>query len=448
MNLRLSHYGWMVTQHQANEGILRMGNSREGDLQIELFTGSHVPASDYPCHPELVSKGLVELIPDPIPEDETRLRYKRNPFEHITKVIFEFTTYCNFNCEHCYNGFVPRHTETDLHLLKDAAKTLLAMGVARFDFIGGEVSKYGNGWLELVHHIHSLKEKAQISLYTNGWWLDQQDFLAAGKTYADIWAYLADLKVHGVTHITFSLDGPGKLHDQSRHQPGLYERILKGLAQVKEAGLEARVSLLLRKEWDDDLFEYFLAEPATIIYDMDPDTPAGKRALRLHLDPFNAISNFIDIGNGAGDEQVRFPLLDAPNYPLCCRNFYRLSPSLTIKANGEIASCRLATAGEGYGNLHEKSMIEIVNHFDDAFISRLHIERRLDAYLPLVDREVFGDQFSHLCSLRAVITLLARKMDEQGVGMDDMQAIQRINHEVAKETGHLPQRKSSSPLQH
>ena len=85
-------------------------------------------------------------------------------------------------------------------------------------------------------------------------------------------------------------------------------------------------------------------------------------------------------------------------------------------------------------------MVEIVNTFDEAFISRLHIERRLKEYLPLVDRDIFGDQFTHLCSLRAVITLLARKMDEQSVNMGDAVAIQRINREVALETGHLPKR--------
>jgi len=438
MNLRLSHYGWMVARHQAKNGALHLGRAPEADLLIELFTGSHVPASEYPIYPELVTKGILDVIPEDIQDEETHLRYKRNPFEHVTKVIFEFTTYCNFNCEHCYNGHVPRHTETNLDLLKNAAGTLLEMGISRFDFVGGEVSRYGNGWLDLVHHIHSLEENARISLYTNGWWLDQKDFPAAGRIYPDIWAYLADLKARGVTHITFSLDGPGELHDQSRHQPGLYERILKGLEQVKKAGLEPRVSLLVRKDWDNELFENFLAEPATIIYDLDPASPAGKRALKLSLDPFNAISNFIDIGNGAGCTQDQLILLDSPRYPLYCRDFYRLSPSLTIKANGEIASCRLATAGEGYGNLHHESMLEIVNHFDEAFISRLHIERRLEEYLPFVDRSIFGGQFTHLCTLRAVITLLARKMDQQGVGFDDAVAIQRINREVARETGHLP----------
>ena len=60
--------------------------------------------------------------------------------------------------------------------------------------------------------------------------------------------------------------------------------------------------------------------------------------------------------------------------------------------------------------------------------------------LPLVDRDLFGHEFTHLCSLRAIITLLARKMDEQGITPDNAVALQRINQEVALETGHLPKR--------
>ena len=49
------------------------------------------------------------------------------------EIIFEFTTYCNFNCEHCYNGLVPRQTEIRLDRLSAAAKTFLHMGILRFD---------------------------------------------------------------------------------------------------------------------------------------------------------------------------------------------------------------------------------------------------------------------------------------------------------------------------
>lgn len=212
---------------------------------------------------------------------------------------------------------------------------------------------------------------------------------------------------------------------------------MQGLELVKQAGLQPRVSLLLRPEWDDAQIENFLAEPATIIYDLDPQTPAHKRALRLSLDLFNSISHFIDISNGAKDERLQFPILDERAHALYCRNFYRLSPSLTIKANGELATCRPATAGEGYGNLHHKSLVEIINHFDEAFVYSLHAERKLEKYLPLVDRKLFGEQFTHLCALRAIVTLLARKMNEQGIAPDDAPAIQRVNQEVARETGHL-----------
>lgn len=131
------------------------------------------------------------------------------------------------------------------------------------------------------------------------------------------------MKAHGVTHVTFSLDGPGQLHDISRGQPGLYQRIMEGLELVKQVGLQPRVSLLLRPEWGDAQVETFLAEPATIIYDLDPQSPAHKRALRLSLDPFNSISHFIDIGNGAKDERLQFPILDERAHALYCRNFYR-----------------------------------------------------------------------------------------------------------------------------
>jgi hypothetical protein len=123
-------------------------------------------------------------------------------------------------------------------------------------------------------------------------------------------------------------------------------------------------------------------------------------------------------------------------HALYCRNFYRLSPSLTVKANGELATCRLSQAGEGYGNIHERPLIEILNHFDEAFVYQLHASRQLEQYLPLVDRSLFGSAFTHLCSLRSIITLLARKMHEQGISPDDTPAIERINREVAVLTGH------------
>ncbi len=436
MNLRLSYYGWMVTRRLVKSGLLHLGDTRENDVLLDLWTGFSTPYVNSPLHNSLLAAAVVELTAETIGRDEIQLRYNRTPFEHLEKIIFEFTTFCNFNCDHCYNAQVPRVTESNPKLLAEAADTFIRMGIRRFDFVGGEVSRYGTGWLDLVEHIRAQGEDIIISLYTNGWWLEQENFAAAGQFFVSDQAYLTELVRRGVNYVTFSLDGQNEEHDVSRHQVGLYRKILNGFEKVKCAGLAPRVSLLVRPNWTEEQIISFLAESATLIYDLAPTLPERKRALRLSLDPTNSISSFIDIGNGAGDERVQFPILEKNEHALYCRNFYRLSPSLTIKANGELATCRLSQAGEGYGNLHERPLVEILNHFDEAFVYQLHASRSLEEYLPLVDRSLFGNAFTHLCSLRSIVTLLARKMHEQGVLPKDSAAVQRINREVAILTGH------------
>lgn len=437
MNVCLSNYGWMVVRNLSKAGNFRLGVSPENDLLFDMYTGLSAPYQDTPLHKELLEKKLIELAPETLSREELQLRYRRNPFEYVGKVIFEFTTFCNFNCDHCYNAQVPRMTENDPRKLIEAAHIFLDMGIRRFDFIGGEVSRYGTGWLDVAEAIRSRGQDIFVSLYTNGWWLEREKFQAAGCAYADTRTYLEDLKRRGVSHITFSLDGPDEAHDESRHHAGLYQQIMRGFETVKRAGLIPRVSLLRRPEWSDAQIETFLADIAMRLYEFEPDTPPRKRALRLALDSTNAISNFIDIGNGAGSASVQFPILDGYAYPpLYCRNFYRLSPALTIKANGELATCRLSQAGEGYGNLHDRPLVDIINRFEEAFVYQLHARRRLEDYLPLVDRSLFGIAFTHLCSLRAIVTMLARRLNEQGVSFDDAAAVRRINQEVALLTGY------------
>jgi len=427
----------MVTRHLVNSNQLRFGTSPRNDLLLDLWTGLYAPYENSALVTSMLTEGFLMRIDEENGIEEVQLGYKRNPFEYVDKVIFEITTVCNLDCNHCYNAQVPRLTEKDPRLLMKVADTFLNMGVRRFDFIGGEVSLYGTGWLEVAKHIHSRDADAHISLFSNGWWLEHEGFRAAGRHYENTQAYLEELRAHGISHVVFSLDGPGEEHDQSRHQSGLFEKILRGLDTVREAGLMPRVSLLVRPDWAPAKREAFLAEIAAHLYELDPGFPTQKRALRLALDPSNSVSNFIDTGNGAGDSRIQFPVLDHGELPpLYCRNFYRLSPSLTIKANGELATCRLSQAGEGYGNIHERPLVEILNDFDQAFVFQLHASRNLEEYLPLVDRSIFGSSFTHLCSLRSIVTLLARKLHEQQVAWDDKAAIQRINREVAAVTGY------------
>ena len=216
----------------------------DDELMAELCRQGIVLLSASGLVKRLMEAGWIEEAPAAITVEAARLRYDRNPLQHLERFNFEMTTLCNFNCRHCRNGGIAPHTETDLPLLKQSAETIMSIGIRRFDFIGGEVSRFGTGWLDLAGHITAHDRSLEwqqpliVTLYTNGWWLEQRDFVAAGKSYADDRAYLRDLREHGVTHILFSIDGPEKLHDQWRGHPGLFRRVFRGLTKVSQAGIK------------------------------------------------------------------------------------------------------------------------------------------------------------------------------------------------------------------
>ncbi len=441
MYVALTNYGLRYAAERLKEENNR---SAENDLLLDLYTGILAPYQDDPLIRRLLREKLIDRVPDTVSKDAVALRYQRNPLEHVTRIVFEYTTHCNLACQHCYNAGVERATEQDINILKAAADVLLRIGIDRFDLIGGEVSRYGDGWLDLVRHIRDQGGR-MVTLYTNGWWLEQHDLLAAGRHYADEAAYLDDLRKSGLTHVVFSLDGPEEEHDRSRGQPGLYRRVLAGIDRVRAAGLEPRVSLLIRDTLDKTVLTAFLHRLAGRIYSFPPGTPVMEQVARLVNDPTNTLISFIDIGRGAQFQEDRFKLSMPPDTPLYCKAFFRPAPFLTIKANGELATCRIANAGEGYGNLHRQDLVEILNRMQEQFIFRLHAERRLGDYLRFVDPEVFGDAFAHLCTLRAILTLIAQRMEEASIDPEDRQAIRRINLQVARYTGHRGAALDASP---
>jgi hypothetical protein len=404
--------------------------SAEGlDLGLTRLRGEILePWIDSKEQRELLLRSYIELWPDSTEKDFIELRLRRNPLEHVRKAYFEFTTRCNLSCAHCYNAGVERRTETNLGALAEAADTLCDMGLREFAFIGGEVAKYGEGWLELAQRLRSRGAEI-ISILSSGWFLGQRDFDAAGRRYPDEAAYLADLREHGVSHVCFSIDDRGEAHDGSRGVPGLYDRVLAGFATVREAGMLPRVSCLAR-EGDDTLAH--LLELSRLLYGDGPS--AGT----IWEDNTNIISNFIDIGNGARSAgSACFQISDLPREAMRCKAFFRPSPHITLKANGELSTCRLANAGEGYGNFHKMSPAEVLNRMQDSIVYRLHAENRIGEYLRFVDESIFGTIFIHPCSLRAVVTMIARRMHEQGVEADDIDGIARINREVARTTGYM-----------
>lgn len=441
MNIALTNCGLRYT---VNFLVNRQPPSNEGMVLMKaLYADILLPSGNHQAQYDLIRRGYVQRIADNVSKDAMELLYRRNPLEHIKRIAFEITTKCNFNCQHCYNSHVGQHTIDNIDLLKDAADTFIDLGIRHFDFIGGEVSKFGTGWLDLARHISRNKD-VYITLITNGWWLNRKGmFEAAGQQYYGTLAYLEHLREAGVTHILFSLDGRGAVHDQSRKHPGLYRKIMKAFDVVQKAGIEPRVSALTYLDEDLDETVTFLAEVSGRLYNCPSDTERGARAFLLAEDPMNIVNKFIDIGNGAKSGIPLYKLNSTPDALLRCKGFFRPSPWLTLKANGELATCRLANAGEGYGNIHRQPLVDILNQMQEQTIYKLHAEKRIFDYRDCVDPGIFGEAFAHPCSLRAIVTMIAQRMVERGVTPDDRDEVSRINLEVAAYTGHRQNRNLS-----
>lgn len=444
MQLILSHYGHRWMQHRD-----RAGGVVEGDPDAPLFEAMRaiwrhtlVPWRDEDdVQAALIARGLAERVDDATPRAQVKQRYKRNPLEHVERIVFEYTTLCQLNCLHCRNGHIKPVTEGRTDRLKAVVDRMIPLGVRRFDFIGGEVTLYGRGWLEVVEHIRGYAETTALVL-TSGWFLEERDFFAAGARYSDDMAYLRALQARGVTHVVFSVDGPEDLHDRWRQVLGLYRRIVRGIAKVREAGLTPGVSVVISDAVTQHALGMCLLELAEALYTFGPGDDADRRVRRLLNDPINYVSNLIDVGNGATDLVPKSFEIDAvPDALLRCKNFFRPHPSLRIQANGELSLCPLIDAGQGYGNVRERDFIDVLNTMHEAFIFKLHAERRIADYRSYLDRDLFGDRIEHVCSLRTVVAMLAKAIEASGIDPDtDAEGLRRLNEVVARRAGFLPAR--------
>ena len=433
MRLMLSNYGHRYTSERLrNPSATSVADGEWDHLLDQLRSGKSVAPA---VIDRLIAEGLVQPIEPGMSSHDIARRYVQNPLENLTGLSFELTTACNFHCRHCRNPPTARIAPApiDLEPLKAIVDVAWPIGIRHFDFIGGEISKFGDGWLELAQYIRS-KPGTTVALFTNGWWLEQTGFTAAGKTYTDESAYLADLQQHGVKHLVFSIDGAEERHDHWRRHRGLYRRILNAFPRLRAAGLVPRVSMVIR--CDDPRLVPTLREIADAIYTF-PSSMAGDARIRHFIDDrTNALSNFIDIGYGVALSHRSQAIDDFPAAVLRCKAAYRPAPKLILTAQGEVAVCPLFAVGVGYGNVLQRSFLEILNHFQDALVYRLHASGNIQHYRPSLDRTIFGAAVEHLCTLRAILTLLAKGLDADPTALSDPTALRRLNERVAISTGH------------
>lgn len=436
-DLILSNYGLRLLQnvmhHQDREPPL----ARDLMLRlVQLRIDTWQPATGEAWQEDLRARGLIERAAPGADQEAIELRYRRNPLENITRFVFEYTTVCNLNCDHCRNGHLAPATEGRPERLCEAVDLAIPLGIRRFDFIGGEVTLYGARWLQVVGHIRRYPG-AIAAVVTSGWFLGERDFRAAGEGFADDEAFLRRLAAAGLTHVIFSLDGPAAMHDRGRGVPGLHDRVLGAFDRVRAAGLEPRVSLVISPAQGAAAIPW-MASVAEALHGMAPGTPLEEKLQKLQADELNYISHFIDTGNAVQLRRGRRDLGAWPDEQLRCKNFFRPHPSLRIQATGEVSLCPLVDSGEGYGNVHDRPLMEVLNRMQDAAIYQLHAEHRIADYKRFLDPALFGGRFDHICGLRTVLGMLATRMQQRGVGEGDTEAIAAINLEVARKAGFLP----------
>ena len=153
----------------------------------------------------------------------------RSASERAPVVVWNCTRRCNLACRHCYSDSSPgRFPE----LSSDDAAALIAdvaqMGCPALLFSGGE-PLVRRDLLDLVAEARS--RGLAVTLSTNG--------TLVTRPVAE---RLADL---GVRYVGISLDGIGAVHDRFRGRSGAFERSLRGIRALREAGVRAGVRVTL-----------------------------------------------------------------------------------------------------------------------------------------------------------------------------------------------------------
>jgi len=374
---------------------------------------------------EYINNGLFEYEKDD--NEITKLLYKYPFLENVKRIHFEITTNCNFRCDHCRSGDVVRIDETNIDKLFEVADLFTGLGIKRFDFIGGEVTLYGGKWLELVQYIKQINKDATIAIYTNGWFLEKTSFVIDNKLYQDDIEYLKYLKVSGLTHILFSIDGKEELHDQQRHHKGLFKKIKNSIQKVKDIGLKPRLSTIVKNSES----QKHLLDFANEIYDKSLDK-VSDAILLLQMDSTNHFSNFIDINNGASLRKGNFTIANVPTKMIKCKAFYRPSPTLRIKADGSIGICPLINQDEYYGNIHNQNIIEVVNNAHRSFSYLLHSQNSINKYIKFLELETL-DKFDHICTLRIALHKLAIAFKDNKIENPNSTQIKQMN-EIVRDT--------------
>lgn len=158
------------------------------------------------------------FIFDFIRDSYSMLSYNNKSNKVITplRYFIDFTYRCNLACPYCYVGKERNLEELTAEDWKKVIDQIPRFGI--ISFIGGE-PLFRKDFKE-VYEYASKHCPGRVNLYTNAMLINDELIQSFVK--------------NKLLEISFSLDGIGKVHDESRKAPGSYEKIISNIKNLQE----------------------------------------------------------------------------------------------------------------------------------------------------------------------------------------------------------------------
>lgn len=150
----------------------------------------------------------------------------------------EVTDICNQNCLQCYTKSTTRGHFLDERILRRVVYQASELKFQQIQFTGGEPFLYPDLW-DFIGYTRELQNIPVIEIYTNLTLLENKD--------------IELMKRYKVKVATTLLGSCTEVHDRCTRTKGSFERLIKNIRKVRDAGIEFRVGVVRLPENQDDI---------------------------------------------------------------------------------------------------------------------------------------------------------------------------------------------------
>ena len=285
---------------------------------------------------------MISFIPSPLhpPRSEPR---EVTLFKRMISIIFEITNRCNLRCKHCYNDSgAKRDGELTFEEIKKSVDTFAGIGVLNMVLSGGEPLLHPHIF-DIIEYIRS--KPMSCIIFTNGTLITEE--------------VVKKFKEFSIVSVALSLDGATpETNDSFRGIPGGFEKTVKAIKMLKEAGIPVRINVCLHKgilDEFDDLLSLFKKWEITD-YSVAPASYTGRLQepnFVITPEEYKKVLEQLKEYESAKGAKNELPYV--PQSINCGAGMN----SLTIRSNGSVTLCSPFPDEISLGNIRKDSITEI-----------------------------------------------------------------------------------------